>query len=213
MRVMAVLGSYRKNGATRAAFDAAVAGAREAGAEVEVLDLLDADFGHCRNCMACWRAATCEEAVAKCPCQDDLTPWIGKLPEMDGLILASPVLVDSVTGLMKQFIERSAPLAVFKPMPFLLKLLVRPSRCPLPRLEKRPRVMLWITASSSPAWIGRLKFPMIRKQFLAMLDCWPARAIGSIWVGGTLAPGWKLPEKTRSRTKAAGARLAARFQP
>jgi hypothetical protein len=204
---MAVSGSYRRHGATHLTFNAAIEGAQEAGAEVEVLDLLDINFAPCTNCMACWRAPTFEEALKNCPRQDDLTLWIGRLPDIDGLILSSPVNVNSLTALMKKFMERCAPLAEFKPLPFFLKLLVHPSVCPLPRLKKRPRVMLWITGSSAPAWIGRLMFRMAKMQFKAFHDVWPARLIDFIWVGGTLAPQWKLPIKTLHRARAAGARM------
>ena len=207
MRIMAVSGSYRKKGATHRTFDAAVEGAKKAGGKVEVLDLLDIDFGHCRNCLTCWRSSTFGEAVKKCPNQDDLTPWIAKLPEIDGLILSSPVNVNALTALLKKFMERIGPLAVIKPMPLLTKLLVYPSRCPMPRLEKRPRSVLWITGSAAPARVARLFFRMPKMQFKALQDVLPARIIDFIWVGATLAPDWKLPERTLQRARKAGARM------
>lgn len=207
MYIIAVSGSYRKKGGTHRTFDAAVEGAKEAGGDVDVLDLLDIDFGHCRNCLTCWKAPTVEEALKKCPQQDDLTPWIGKLPEIDGLILSSPVNFNSLTALLKKFLERMGPLAMIKPMPFLMKLLVYPSRCPMPRLEKRPRVVMWITGSAAPAWSGRIFFRMPKMQFKSVHDILPARVIDFIWVGGTLAPNWKLPERTLQRARTAGARM------
>jgi NAD(P)H-dependent FMN reductase len=208
MSIIAVSGSYRKLGATRRTLEAAIEGAREAGGKVEVLNLNDTAFGYCRNCMDCWGRATLQEAVARCPVQDDLTPWIERLAAADGLILSSPVNMDSPTGSMKGFMERCAPLASFERAPFIISLLVRPGRCAGTRLDKGDRKVVWITASATPAWLGPVIFPIPKKQFKSFMDVWPAKVLDFIWVGGTSVPGYKVPERVLARARTAGSRLA-----
>ncbi len=212
MHIMAVSGSYRRGGATYRMVEAVADGAREAGAEVDVLHLRDIEFAFCTNCHTCWDAPTLEAALVKCPARDELTPWIERLAGADGLILSSPVNLGSMSALTKKFMERCAPMAVFKPMPLLARILVAPSRCPSPRLEKKHRTLVFITASATPARVARLFMRMPKKQLLAFCEVWPARLVDFIWVGGTLAPGWKLSEHDLARARAAGAKMVRRLK-
>jgi len=54
-----------------------------------------------------------------------------------------------------------------------------------------------------------LKIP--RKRLLAFLEAWPARIVDFIWVGATLAPGWKLPARDLARS--AGAKMVRMLTP
>lgn len=213
MDVIAVSGSYRKSGATAAMLDAAAEGAQAAGAEVGVLHLRDLDFAFCTNCHACWEAPTLEAALEHCPARDAMTPWVQRLAAADGLILSSPVNLGSVTALTKKFMERCAPIVAFQPLPWLVRKLVAPSRCPSTRLGKKPRAVVFITASSTPAWIAPWLMRVPKKQVLAFMEAWPARLVDFIWVGATLAPGWTLPERDLARARAAGAKMVRALTP
>ena len=69
--------------------------------EYEILNLHEANLEQCRGCYVC---------IAKgeqyCPHKDDRDMIITKMSEADGIIFASPVYVNFITSLMKQFIER-----------------------------------------------------------------------------------------------------------
>jgi len=56
-----------------------------------------------------------------------------------------------------------------------------------------------------------LKIP--RKRLLAFLEAWPARIVDFIWVGATLAPGWKLPARDLARARSAGAKMVRMLTP
>ena len=69
--------------------------------DYELLNLHEANLEQCRGCYVC---------IAKgeqyCPHKDDRDMIIKKMSEADGIIFASPVYVNFITSLMKQFIER-----------------------------------------------------------------------------------------------------------
>jgi multimeric flavodoxin WrbA len=57
----------------------------------------------CLGCRACF-----DKGEEFCPLKDDLLPIREKLIEAEGLILASPVYVEDVNGIMKNWIDRMA---------------------------------------------------------------------------------------------------------
>ncbi len=81
-----------------------LAGAREAGAETEQVILADKEINLCKACMNCWF-----ETPGKCIIRDDMDELLPKVIETNILGLATPVYVDNVTGLMKNFLDRIIP--------------------------------------------------------------------------------------------------------
>jgi multimeric flavodoxin WrbA len=79
-------------------------GARKAGADVENIFLVRREINHCRGCFACW------EESNTCIIHDDMADLLKKFIESDMVIFATPVYVDNVTGIMKQFTDRLIPL-------------------------------------------------------------------------------------------------------
>ncbi len=106
MKILAVNGSPRgENSLTQIMVEEFLAGAAEAGAEVESVFLADRKVGHCRACFACWVATPGECAV-----KDDMVELLGKVREADVIVYATPLYTDVVTGLMKDFMDRTIPL-------------------------------------------------------------------------------------------------------
>ena len=103
MKVIAVNGSPRKNWNTHILLEKALDGAKELGAETELINLYDYNFKGCASCFACKRKGI---TLNKCAMKDDLEPILQKITECDGLILGSPIYYASVTGEMKSFVER-----------------------------------------------------------------------------------------------------------
>ena len=78
-------------------------GARDAGAEVEYIDLYDLNFTGCRSCMLCKR-----KDVERCHCywKDDLSPVIDKIFQADALIIGTPIYLGRPTSRYFALIER-----------------------------------------------------------------------------------------------------------
>lgn len=101
--IIAVNGSPRKNWNTYTLLERCLDGAKEMGAETELVNLYDIDFKGCISCFACKRKGI---VIDKCAMKDDLEPILQKIRDCDALILGSPVYFDSVTGEMRSFWER-----------------------------------------------------------------------------------------------------------
>ncbi len=107
MKVIAIIGSPRKNGNTEQLATHTLKAIAEEGIETELISLAGKDIKPCNACMACSK-------MEDCSIQDDLSPIYLKMKEADGIILASPVYFGSCTALIKALIERVGYLARFR---------------------------------------------------------------------------------------------------
>ena len=104
MKVIAFNGSPRKKWNTATLLEKALEGAASQGAETELVHLYDLDFKGCKSCFAC---KTRDGAnYGKCAVQDDLTPVLKKVEQVDAMILGSPFYFGTVSGEMRSFMER-----------------------------------------------------------------------------------------------------------
>jgi multimeric flavodoxin WrbA len=104
MKVLAINGSPRKTGSIAILLGKALEGARSKGAETELVHLYDLDFKGCISCFACkLKGGT---SYGKCAYQDELTPILEKIPQVDAIIFGSPIYFGNVTGEMRSFMER-----------------------------------------------------------------------------------------------------------
>jgi multimeric flavodoxin WrbA len=103
MKIIAINGSPRKNWNTHILLEKCLEGAKEAGAETELINLYDIDFKGCRSCFACKLKGV---TLSKCATKDDLEPVLQKISDCDALVLGSPVYLGNVSGEMKSFLER-----------------------------------------------------------------------------------------------------------
>jgi multimeric flavodoxin WrbA len=101
MKILALNGSFRKNGNTEILLKQALMGAESEGASVEILRLTDYKIGPCRGCGLClFRENVCQV-------QGDDVPFIfSKVDECDGMILGSPCYFLELTAVVKQLIDR-----------------------------------------------------------------------------------------------------------
>jgi putative NADPH-quinone reductase len=79
-------------------------GAREAGAETENIFLVEKNIHHCRGCYVCWI-----KTPGRCVIDDDMAGLLAKMAWADVIVFATPLYVDHVSGIMKQFIDRLIP--------------------------------------------------------------------------------------------------------
>jgi multimeric flavodoxin WrbA len=109
MKILACIGSNRKKGNTARiaqmieAQMQALAARHNTPLEFEMLFLGDMDIRPCRGCRACF-----DRGEDKCPLRDDIPLIRAKMDAADGLILASPIYVDDVSGLVKTWMDRLA---------------------------------------------------------------------------------------------------------
>jgi len=99
-RVVAVLGSPRRKGNCAAVVSAALAELEARGAEVELIHLSAHDIKYCMGHDDC-------DDRERCALRDDAPALLERAFAAEGLILASPVYADDVTGQMKVFIDRA----------------------------------------------------------------------------------------------------------
>jgi len=102
MKILALNGSPRTvRSITRRLASFVLDGATEAGAETEIIDLADLRITPCTACEACSINGVCVN-------DDDVTGILARMREADGIVFASPVYIDNVTGQMKVFFDRLA---------------------------------------------------------------------------------------------------------
>jgi NAD(P)H-dependent FMN reductase len=98
-KVIGILGSPLTEGNTAQLFERALKGAQDAGCEVEKIIVVNLDFQACQEMMFCKEHETCI-------LDDDMQAMYPKLREMDGLIIATPVMTMGIPGKLKSFIDR-----------------------------------------------------------------------------------------------------------
>lgn len=113
MKVLAVNASPRgKDGFTDRILQPLLDGMRQTGAETEVIYLANKNIHHCIGCFSCWL-----KTPGKCVFDDDMEPLLRKMIDVDLIIYATPLYFFTMTGLLKDFFDRTLPLA----LPFMAK--------------------------------------------------------------------------------------------
>ncbi len=101
-RVLVLVGSPHRGGATQAAAEKFVANLAAYGdVDAEVVRIADYDVGVCRGCKVCM-----DRAEELCPLKDDRDVLIGKMLEADGVVFAAPNYSFQVAAVMKIFLDR-----------------------------------------------------------------------------------------------------------
>jgi multimeric flavodoxin WrbA len=97
--VIALLGSPLLEGNTARLLDEAIRGVEEEGVRVEKIEVAQMDILPCMEFFEC-------KGSDICLIQDEMTEIFQKFREMDGLIVATPVMTMGVPGRLKSFIDR-----------------------------------------------------------------------------------------------------------
>jgi multimeric flavodoxin WrbA len=101
MKILALNGSFRKNGNTEILLKQALMGAESEGASVEIIRLTDYKIQPCRGCGLClFRENVCQVQ------DDDVRFIFSKIDECDGMILGAPCYFLELTAVVKQLIDR-----------------------------------------------------------------------------------------------------------
>ena len=104
-KALFINGSPRKNGNTAQLLKRAMDGAREAGAEVELVNLYDRSLNY-KGCMSCFACKIKGGRKGICSFKDDLHPIMEKVMEADVLVCGSPVYCGYPSANLRAFMER-----------------------------------------------------------------------------------------------------------
>ncbi len=102
-KVLVITTSLRANSNSDILAERLIAGAKDAGHEVEHISLKGKEIQYCIGCLAC-------QKTQKCVKRDDAV-WIAeKVKEADTLVFATPIYYYEMSGQMKTLLDRLNPL-------------------------------------------------------------------------------------------------------
>ncbi|MFA6308473.1 MAG: flavodoxin family protein [Clostridia bacterium] len=103
MKILAINSSFRgDNGYTKFLVDKLFAGASQAGAVCENINLAELKINHCIDCQVCQT----EKHHLKCIHNDDAEMVFSKMKMSDIIIFATPIYVLDLSSLLKTLLER-----------------------------------------------------------------------------------------------------------
>ena len=102
MKVIGINASPRgKDSNTLKLTNAVLAGAKEEGAETELIDLYTLRIEYCTACGTCY-------ATGECTLLDDFSDLFDRIMNAEGIVLGAPNYIDSVPAPMKALFDRMA---------------------------------------------------------------------------------------------------------
>ncbi len=107
MKVVGICGSPRK-GNTEWMMRKLLEKAAKAGVDTELILLREKDIKGCDGCLSCEVGG--KERKGVCRIQDDMQQIYPKLVEADGLAFGTPVYFEMLSGLLKNFMDRTCPI-------------------------------------------------------------------------------------------------------
>ncbi|WML67094.1 MAG: hypothetical protein METHP_00578 [Methanoregula sp. SKADARSKE-2] len=154
-RIIGLLGSPLSGGNTARLLDRAIQGARDAGCDVEKVVVADLDFEACKETMFCTEHETCIM-------DDDMQAMYQKFREMDGIIIATPVMTMGIPGKFKSFMDR---FQVF----FMAKYMRNRSLVAREKRAKRKGLLISISGMNIPGVFDGVLLTV--RAFLDIIDC------------------------------------------
>lgn len=170
--IVAILGSYRHNGATRQLVEAMLDELRQRGAQTTLIDLAHQEIAFCSNCRACTQQPGTTRGT--CTQKDDMQPILDQLEAADALILASPVNYWNCTALFRRFLER---LICYAWWPW-------GNLSPKPRQRKLHRPAILLATAAMPGFMIPLATGAPKALRLAA-NSLGAKVSGKLWIGLT----------------------------
>jgi multimeric flavodoxin WrbA len=201
MKILAIVGSYRKGGVVDTAVDEILASAREAGADTTKIHLIDKHIEFCTNCRTCTQQEG--QRQGECPLADDMRGILDEIQRSDAIVLASPMNFWTVTAVMKRFIER---LVCFAYWPW-------GAHGPKLRNTRKEKLAVIVVSSAAPSLLARLMTRMVGllKSCAGLLG---AKTVGVLFIG--LAAGEPNPDigqRARKKARRLGRLLASHHAP
>ncbi|MBF0207417.1 MAG: flavodoxin family protein [Oligoflexia bacterium] len=173
-KVVAIMGSYRKNGVIDSIVVSMLETLKKEGVEVIKHDLLDKKIEFCTNCRQCTQAEGTDRG--KCIHNDDFNGMMVDIDSADGLILAAPTNFFTINALTKRFIER---LVCFAYWPFK-------QLGPKMRIKHRSKKAIIVSSSAMPGLLGRI-FTSSLKILKVAAQTLGAKVVGTLYVGSAIS--------------------------
>lgn len=197
LKVVAIVGSYRKSGIIDTTVDEILSSAKEEGAETYKIYLIDKHIEFCTNCRTCTQQEGLERG--KCIIDDDMESILDELRSADAIVLGSPMNFGTVTAVMKKFIER---LVCFAYWPWGVN-------APKIRADRKSRYAVLVASSAAPSLIARMSSKLVKllKDAAGILG---ARTIGVLFVGFAAKNKQQdMGEKTKMKARRLGKKLVS----
>ena len=99
VKIIALMGSPLPEGNTGKLLEEAIRGAKDAECSVAQVNVCDLSFSGCMEYYYC-------EKNDSCYINDEFSPFLQRFKNMDGLIIATPVMTMGVPGQLKSFMDR-----------------------------------------------------------------------------------------------------------
>jgi NAD(P)H-dependent FMN reductase len=195
-KIVAIVGSYRKDGVIAKTVEAVLEGAREKGAETHTIYLTDEHIDFCTNCRQCTQTPGAKRG--KCVQDDCLESILTEIEEADSLVLGSPVNYYNVTAIFRRFLER---LIGYMYWPWGQSLLTQ-------RSQEQPRKAVLVSSAGMPGLLIPIATgaPRALRLTARMLG---AKPVGSLWIGLSAKKQQPaLSARTLNRARQMGAKLA-----
>jgi multimeric flavodoxin WrbA len=172
IKVVGIVGSYRKGKTIDSAVSAILDGAKDKGAETKKIYLLDKHIEFCMNCRSCTQKKV-EGRRGKCVHNDDMDNILTEIDDADAVVLSSPINFDNVTAIMKRFVER---LIAYTYWPW-------GKLAPVHRITKKNKRAVTVTSSACPAFLGRILMPGALGTLKKAAKVMGAKVIKSLYFG------------------------------
>ncbi|KYZ74796.1 iron-sulfur protein [Anaerosporomusa subterranea] len=102
MKIVLINGSPRgRSSNTQIMAESFLQGAQEAGANTLNVFLAEKEIRYCHGCFSCWL-----KTPGRCVIADDMKQILAEADGADVLVLASPLYFDTISGLLKVFMDR-----------------------------------------------------------------------------------------------------------
>jgi len=197
VKVVAIIGTYRKGGVVDMAVDEILASAQTQGADTEKIYLIDRRVEFCTNCRTCTQQPG--EKRGECAVHDEMGAILDTIEAADALVIGSPMNFWTVTAVTKRFIER---LVCYAYWPWGMP-------APKPRTTRTEKPAVIVASSAAPAIMARTLTKMI-KLLKSVAKLLGAKTIGVLFVG--FAAGEQHPvlkDRVKKKARALGMRLVA----
>jgi len=202
MKVVAIMGSYRKGNTIDTLVDRAIEGALSTrpDAEIDKIILTDQHIEYCKNCGACRRDDP-EKSIARCVIDDDMQQILPAMCEADAYIFGVPIFEGTVNALTKTFLERICWT--------LSKAGRRPVKgCPEPRTAKKRRAILILSTGIISPLLRRFCDDATKLVKSTLGITLSAKLVGSLYAGATEKVGEAGNTKYEEKARRLGTKLA-----
>ncbi len=167
MKILAISGGF-KNGSNDAMAREALMGAKEAGAEVEFIRLLDLNLKPCMGCVACTNSLI-KGGNGDCVIKDDMEWLDNKMLDADGIIFAMPIFEEGAPGVMHVVQDRLCGPAHDIGINFIAKQIAEQNGLPGPDPRKFKKKVMSSIAIGGSDWNTRVSCDM---NLVAMSASW-----------------------------------------